>query len=75
MFYFSQGADLSVVSQNGASALHHAAESCDVETVQKLLNKGLNIEQKMKDGRTPLLVAARASGTDVIEFLISQGTN
>lgn len=63
------------MAQNGASALHLAAQSCDVETVQKLLNKGLNIEQKMKDGRTPLLIAAWAGGTDVMEFLISQGTN
>ena len=63
------------MTQNGASALHVAAQSCDVETVQKLLNKGLNIEQKMKDGRTPLLFAASAGGTAVLEILISQGTN
>ena len=61
------------MNHDGWSALHCASQSGSVPTILMLLNKGLDIEQKKKDGMTPLLVAAGNGGADAVEFLLSQG--
>ena len=59
----------------GESALHLACQSGDQTTVELLLDKGLDIEQKSNNGITPLLKAALHGHADLLEFLISKGTN
>ena len=59
----------------GESALHLACHSGDQTTVELLLDKGLDIEQKRNDGITPLLRAALDGEADAVEFLISKGTS
>ena len=61
------------MNHDGWNALHSASQSGSVPTILMLLNKGLDIEQKTKDGMTPLLVAAGFGGADAVEFLISRG--
>ena len=64
-----------MVSHSGESALHLACQSGSLTSIQLMLDKGLDIEQKRNDGVTPLLQAALGGQADAVEFLISKGTN
>ncbi|KAK6511806.1 hypothetical protein TWF481_000712 [Arthrobotrys musiformis] len=52
------------------SPLHFAcAYSGDIETVQLLINRGAQLEEKVGKGYTPLLVATRKAALDTDKFL------
>ena len=63
------------MSHRGDSALHLACQSGNLQAIQLMLDQGRDIEQKRNDGGTPLLGAAAFGHADVLEFLISKGTN
>ena len=71
----SQGADPSEVDHRGYNALHHASGSGDVKALERLVKNGMSIEQQENDGLTPLLIAAWAGQTDVVDYWTSQGNN
>lgn len=66
-------------SQNGMTALMHAAESGygfgDMDLVKLLLEKGADIDAKDRLGRTALIHASMKGKTDIIELLIKSGAD
>lgn len=55
--------------------LHKAAEAGDLQVIKALLKKGAPINERDKDGRTPMCVAARAGHKDVCGVLAKSGAN
>ena len=53
--------------------LHMACGTGDKDLVAFLLRQGADVNLKRKDGRTPLLHAARGGYTDVVKLLIANG--
>lgn len=62
---------------NGYSYLHAAAQSESKEIIEKLLDKGANIDIKDKFGRTPLMIAISGYGNDrtTVDLLITHGAD
>lgn len=62
---------------NGYSYLHAAAQSELKEIIEKLLNKGADIDIKDKFGRTPLMIAISGYGNNrtIIDLLITNGAD
>ena len=58
-----------------SSALHSAAEEGDVDTVNKLIAEGINLNTKDHFGLTPLHVAAEAGQPEVTVLLIDAGAD
>ncbi|SFZ93770.1 Ankyrin repeat-containing protein [Flaviramulus basaltis] len=46
----------------------------DLETVQKLIARGADINEK-SNGMTPVMYAAKFNRTDILKLLIAQGAN
>jgi ankyrin repeat protein len=60
------------------SILHAAAARGDIETVQRLLNTGSDVNRTLKqDGATPLIYAAadRRAGADMLRLLVERGAD
>jgi ankyrin repeat protein len=59
----------------GATALMHATRTGRIENIKALIAAGANIEAKDKDGKTPLIWAAGASGASVqtVQALVEAG--
>jgi ankyrin repeat protein len=60
------------------SALHHAAEHCEVDAVRLLLENGAYIDTRNNSGCTPLLGAASAAqndASDTASLLLEYGAN
>lgn len=57
------------------TALHTAAEQGAVDMLDTLLEAGLGINTKDKDGNTPLLLAAKAGQVEMMKKLIDAGAN
>ena len=53
----------------------NAAASGDLETISRLIVKGLNINDADYDGRTPLHLACQAGHAEVVQFLLENGAN
>lgn len=56
-------------------ALHIAAMSNDTAKVQKLLDKGTDVNEKRSDGATPLLVASKAGAVEMVRLLLEKGAD
>ncbi|MEZ0218154.1 MAG: ankyrin repeat domain-containing protein [Rariglobus sp.] len=79
------GADINARSGDGTTALHNAAEHCDVPAMELLLSKGADPKLKLHDsvyyatnGFTPLHFVIEASGaqkTAGIKCLLSKGAD
>ena len=64
------------LDEEGFSLLHWNAREGNAEIVQKLIDKGANIEIKDKEnGSTPLLWACPNGHTDVVKVLLNCGAN
>ncbi len=59
LYLIEKGADIRAADHNGATALHFATLSGNIETLQMLIKKGLDINVKDKDGNTPLHYVAK----------------
>ena len=60
------------IEEYGRNKLHYAADAGDVETVDSLLNQGLDINAQDDNGWTALHFAAQMNHANVIELLLSK---
>ncbi|MEU7183843.1 MULTISPECIES: ankyrin repeat domain-containing protein [Streptomyces] len=73
----SSGADVNAGDANGFTALHLAAQECQVNAARVLLEGGAFVDQKNRFGNTPLFVAvfnSRGRG-EMIKLLRSNGAD
>eukprot|EP00854_Cymbomonas_tetramitiformis_P014019 gene14019-16572_t len=71
-----EGADLSVqCPQTGSTLLHKAACGNHVETIQVLLQAGVDKDSQLKDKKTPLHLAALHVGVEAVKALIAAGAD
>ncbi|WP_353276641.1 ankyrin repeat domain-containing protein [Wolbachia endosymbiont (group A) of Agelastica alni] len=59
----------------GATRLHSASLSGDLNEVIELVEHSANIDAKDKAGQTPLHHAIKSGNTEIAKYLIDQGTN
>ena len=58
----------------GYTLLHWTCKKGDLEMVKSLVNKkGMSVNMRDKDGRTPLYIAAREGYRNIVDFLINNG--
>ncbi|XP_059474055.1 uncharacterized protein LOC132195835 [Neocloeon triangulifer] len=70
------GTDLSAVDEDGNDSLHLACFSGKLDTIKYLLGlNGFSVENKGRNGRTALHIAAAKGHIAVAEFLLSQGAD
>ena len=69
-FLLSQGADLNAANPGG-TALHYASQCGDVPTMSQLLDKGIDINKKTRDGSTALMIASKKGNEAAVDFLLS----
>jgi len=55
--------------------LHKAALKGNVKTAKKCMKKGIGIELRDDQGRTPFHVAAENNRADFVQFLLEQGAS
>lgn len=56
-------------------ALIAAAEGCNLELVQELVDKGANVNAEGETSGTPLEAAARGGNVDVMRYLVGKGAD
>jgi len=61
------------VHKDGRSAIHHAAIYGVVDTVERLLGRGVDADWPTADGKTPVLLAAVEGHADIVRLLIQFG--
>ena len=63
----------SASSDDGLTALHHAASQGHTAIVQLLLAHNANLHAETMDGKTPLQLAAQHGHRDIVNLLKSHG--
>ncbi|XP_048247424.1 ankyrin-3-like isoform X2 [Haliotis rufescens] len=64
------------VSDNGGNILHAACLSNDAMLVKDILLRGVSdIESRVEDGATPVMLAAEKGHKEVFDLLVSEGCN
>lgn len=63
------------ISEDGWTALHNSVVNSNTKMLKHLLNKGLNIDAKTKDGMTPLMMACHRGMVENVRILLSAGAN
>ncbi len=58
---------------NGWSAVHYAAMNGDIELVQYLVSKGVNVNKATAEGSTPLFLAKMEGYNEIVEILRKAG--
>ncbi|XP_048246291.1 death-associated protein kinase 1-like [Haliotis rufescens] len=72
----SEGADVSLVDEDGTNILHYACWGGDVETVKFVLSLNVvDINCRGRGSRTPVMAAAFKGHRDVVELLMSEGAD
>ncbi|XP_071084678.1 inversin-B-like [Haliotis cracherodii] len=72
----SEGADVSLVDEDGDNTLHYACMRGDVETVKCVLSLHVvDINSRGWKSRTPVMAVARWGHRDVVEILVSEGAD
>lgn len=74
-YLISQGIDLRVRTESGATALHVAAALGYPLIAQMLLDTGANPEELGPNGNTPLLFAAQEGHAEVVGVLLQAGAD
>ena len=70
------GADPTLADEKGISCLHAAIDGrCNKETFHALLDHGVHIDTKTKDGTNALLSACRREQSEVVRFLLEAGAD
>lgn len=71
--------DPNLLNHQSQSALHLAAQTGDLQTVQLLVGSGADLNARDHHGKTPLMHAAESyhiqQGTSVLEYLLSEGAD
>jgi ankyrin repeat protein len=74
--FFDAGSRLSFAgSEDPAFPLHAAALRNHVAAVLALVGRGVDVDARDKEGRTPLMIAAAFGNAEVAEALLSNGSN
>ncbi|XP_071098364.1 putative ankyrin repeat protein RF_0381 [Haliotis cracherodii] len=72
----SEGANVSLVDEDGDNILHLACVGGDLETVEFVLSLNLlDINSREERSKTPVMWAALGGHRDVVELLVSEGAN
>ncbi len=74
-FIFIITASLIIAGCAAKSPLLVASSKGDINTAQKLINNGANIEEKDKSGYTPLFLAVCDGHASIVRLLIDKGAN
>ncbi|TNN07890.1 Ankyrin repeat and death domain-containing protein 1A isoform 1 [Schistosoma japonicum] len=69
-FLFSRKFDICATNENKQTPLHYAVSQDKLEAVEALLFCGAPLNVKDKDGQTPLMVAAKANYTALVDMII-----
>jgi len=72
-YLIDKGADVTASTQGGATALHRAAESGDLDMIKLLLGRGSNVNAQRKGGRTALATAVALGRVSAVRYLLSRG--
>jgi ankyrin repeat protein len=70
-----EGEDATITSESPESALLEAAKGGDLEDVKELIQRGVNIDSKDKDGLTPLHHAVASDNLELLRLLIAGGAD
>ncbi|XP_058738659.1 uncharacterized protein LOC131610671 [Vicia villosa] len=73
-YLIDHGADPTIASNLGATALHHSAGIGDIELLEHLLSKGINTDLE-SDAGTPLVWAAGHAQQAAVTALLKHGAN
>ncbi len=66
---------LSVSAITHASAIHDAAKSGDLDQIQRLVIKGVDVNEKVVRDETPLIIAALAGNGEIVNYLLQRGAD
>ena len=58
-----------------AAAMHDAAKSGDLDQIQRLVVKGVDVNEPAVRGETPLIIAALAGNGDIVNYLLQRGAD
>ena len=75
-YLLDKGANLKTATNDGATALHRAAECGDVDVLKLLVDKGADVDAQRKSpfgGRTPLASAVVFGHGAAVRYLLSKG--
>ena len=72
--YKSNSNDIHIIQNYDRSPLNVAISQGDIETVKKFIEYGADVN-KIFDGMSPLMTAARYNKVEIIKFLISKGAS
>lgn len=70
-FFLDNGADIHAVDDDGCNVLFNAAYKGNVELLEFLLSKGLDVNVKNKAGMTPVQFAMVGKNQEAVVFLLS----
>ena len=62
-------------ASNRYALLQYATENKNFETINFIISKGININERDRNGNTVLMEAARFGKTEIVKFLISKGAD
>jgi len=74
-YLLERGCHTGIVSEEGLTAAHEAAEYNHRETLQLLFQEGADMNAATRNGVTPLHIAAENGHYDILEFLIESGVD
>lgn len=74
-FFVKAGANLKRSDFEKMTLLHQACQTGFIEVIQSLVDSGLDINAKTRDGETPLFIAAKFSHIDIFDFLLEAGAD
>ena len=66
---------ISASTTSQAAAIHDAAKSGDLDQVQRLVVKGVDVNEKAVRDETPLIIAALAGQGEIVNYLLQRGAN
>jgi ankyrin repeat protein len=72
---FEPGSRLSADGARRGHPLHWAALQNQVESVETLLDRGMAVDDRDEEGRTPLMTAAAFGSAEVAELLLARGAD
>ncbi len=64
---------ISASSTSQAAAIHDAAKSGDLGQAQRLVVKGVDVNEKEVRDETPLIIAALAGNGEIVNYLLQRG--